>query len=646
MRKLNFLFLPTAVICGMLLVSCTERYDNPVYQGDIGGDDGMENIVEKSYFADFIDLSVYAGDNFYQYATNGWIKSNPIPAGSAKTSVQGQQGENATKALKQIISGQVGNEPVINQLKASYNHFDFDSDKKVINEKFSQIDAIKDYEGAYKMMAQLMKEGYPAPFYLTVRNVEREVKISLLPAESSDYMSLTSSQLTEYTGMGKAEANAIIKAGNEWKEFLIKEKFIREKKDNRPKILKRLDVVKTRSGFSNIFKELGITDELWGEEIIEDLSSAIESVSIKKLKNLLKYFIANRDVYFIVADSDDDIDGTILGLFQTPYCVTHTLVSRVYSETQIKPEIRQHCQEMCEDYRSIFRERIQQLPWMSDATKQKAIEKLDGMMFFVGWPAQQHSEWEVQPVTAPTGYQAVLKLFEQSYPLICKLAGQKSNDALFYADWFNSPSFEANAFYQIQNNSMCILSSNLVPPIYDTSLGDAFVHASLGFTIGHEITHGFDSKGSQYNKYGAEENWWASNDSKIFLGLQEKMINHFSNMEYYPGYYCDGKETLAENIADLGGLNISYQAYMKQLEKKGASQKERDYQAREFFRGYAYSWAENFNKKGADGYADDTHSAPNLRVNGNIYQLDEFYRVFNMEGGESYIFPQNRISIW
>jgi len=645
MKKLNYLFLTTAVMCGLFLTACSGKDDNPIDLSDIGGDDGMENIVEKTYFADFIDISVFAGDNFYQYAVNEWINNNPIPADQISISVQGGQNINAEKALEQIAMGQVGDDPVINQLIASYNQIDFESDKKVLNGKLAEIDAINDYEGAYKMMARLMKEGYAAPFYLTVQNIEREVKVTLLPPENTQEMYLTSLILTAYTDMAKADADAIVKAGQEWKKILIDLKLVTAKKDNRPKILKRIDISKTRGGFSSIIQELGISDEYWGEDETESMTKTIESLSIDKLKNLLKYFVANRDIIYIVTDSND-ICETITNLFKAYHNVTNTLVSRIYSQTQIEPQARQRCLELCEENRSSFRERIQKLQWMSDATKQRAIEKLDGIIFLVGWPEQLHSEWEVQPVSAPTGYQAVLKIFEQTNQIVSKLAGKKSADALFYAEWFLSPAFEANAFYNIQNNFISLLSSNLVPPIYDLSLGEAFIYASLGSTIGHEITHGFDSQGCKYNKYGIEENWWATNDSLTFISLQEKIINHFNTLEYYPGYYCDGKHTLAENIADLGGLNISYEAFMKHLEKNGASQEERDYQAREFFRGFAYGWAENFNKGGADDYTDDTHSAPNLRVNGNVYQMDEFYRVFNLTFGERYISPENRITIW
>ncbi len=650
MKKLKYLFLVLGILTSQWLTSCSESTDdNPAGPGNTSAEGQKENILEKTCFADFIDNGIYAGDNFYLHAVNNWIKANPIPEDMNSISVADGQDENASVALKKIAAGQVGDDPVINQLIASYNQIDIDSDVKVLNAKLADIDAIADQQGVYKAMAQLMRNGYVAPFHLTIFSYERQVKLALLPPRSVAVMNMTAKDLTDLTEMDDAKAAEIVKAGNNWKKFMTTSKIASGRNDDRrqpPLLLQKMRISKTRGGFSDIYKELGLTDDFWSYEATETMAKTFEAYDIATQKALLKYFIANRDIDFIIAEKEDARDA-ITNLFNTAYSVTNTLVSRLYNQTQIKPETRDQCKALCQDHRNIFRERIQNLQWMSDATKQKAIEKLDEMLFFVGWPDQLHPEWEVQPVSAPTGYQAVLKLFEQSQALYSKLIGLTSYDALFYASWFFAPAFLANAYYAIQSNCMCILSSNMVPPVFDLSLGEANLYASLGSTIGHEMTHGFDSEGSKYNKYGKQENWWASADLQTFLSLQDRMIQHFNGMEYYPGYTCDGKYTLAENIADLGGLNISLQAYMKHLEKNGATQEKRDYEAREFYRAYAYAWAENFDENHAEDYDNDEHSAPNLRVNGNVYQMDEFYSVFNIQGGKMAIFPKSkRIAIW
>ncbi len=649
MKKINYLIWALGLLMSPCLTSCEyQMEDNPVDIGDIDVDSKKENIVEKTSFDKFIDNSIYAGDDFYLYGVNKWIAAHPVPQKEKKVSLLGEQHANSLAVVKKIASGEVGNDPVINQLIASYNKIDLDSDIKLLSSKVAEIDAVTDQEGIYKAMAKLMKNGYAAPLFIAVVNYERTAKFGLLAPENLGQVNLTAEDVKQFTNLDDDAANALIDAAQAWNVILSMPPTNSNQQNythhGRPDMVK-MSISKTRGGSSTLYKELGLTDNFWVAQGTEDVLNLFFKFKLDGQKALLKYFIIDRDIDLIAAKKEKAVDA-LCSLFWKEYSITNTLLSRIYNETQIKPEMRELCKTLCEDHRTVFRERIQNLKWMGDATKQKAIEKLNEMIFFVGWPDKTHPEWEVEPVTAPTGYQAALKLYEQMMTLYNKLNGLTSFDALFYTDWLAAPSFTANAFYFHQNNSMSILSSNMVPPVYDTSLGDAYIYASLGSTIGHEMTHGFDSNGSTYNKYGKKENWWASADNKTFLDLQNKMIQHFDALVYYPEYNCDGEKTLAENIADLGGLNISYLAYMKYLEKKAFSKETLDYEAREFFRGYAYVWAENINKDGAEAYIEDVHAAGCLRVNGNVYQMDDFYRVFNIKDGKMFLEPEDRITIW
>ncbi len=652
MKKLYYLNLAFGALMSLCLTSCSYFDDDPVDPEEpevIKPIIKKENIVEKSYFSNFIDNSIYAGDNFYLHAINKWIAANPIPKGYNSISVLGGQSDNSRAALEKIAAGEVGNNPVMNQLIASYNNIDFESDKKMLNSILANIEAVTTKEGVYKAMAQMMKNGYVAPCIFSIVNFEREAQTGLFSPLSVFDMNITVRNVTDFTELSNDEAAAVVEAGENWKKFMITSKFATAKKDvNRHRLpqLVKMSVNKTRGAQTTVYQELGLGSNYVAEEATREMLNTFEKYDIETQKALLKYFVLQRDLD-LIATKKEDVTSIIHNLITKKYCIMNTLVSRIYNETQITPETVQLCKTLCEEHRAVFRERIQNLKWMSNATKQKAIEKLDEMQFYVAWPDTKHPEWEVQPVTATTGYQAALKIFEQSYTVFSKLNGQKSTDALFFSSWFTSPAYEDNAFYYPNNNNMNILSSNLVPPVYDPSLGEAYLYASLGSTIGHEMTHGFDSNGSKHNKYGKMENWWANDDKETFLTLQGKLIEHFDSLSYYPNYKCDGEQTLAENIADLGGLNISYQTYMKHLEKNGATQEMRDYQAREFFRAYAYTWAENINEKAAEAYKTDEHAAACLRVNGNVFHMDEFYRVFNIQTGDMGIFPADeRTTIW
>ncbi|MCR4583231.1 MAG: hypothetical protein K5764_06725, partial [Prevotella sp.] len=429
MKKLYFQNLALGALMSLSLTSCSALFGDDLIDLDDPEESNIpikkENIVEKSYFSNFIDNSIYAGDNFYLYGINKWISANPIPLDKDKVSVLSGQDDNARAALKKIAAGTAGNDPVINQLIASYNNIDFDSDTKVLNSKLAEIDAATDKQGVYKAMAQLMKTGYVAPCSFTISTHEREVVAALIPPLSVYDMNITVGNITEYTQIGKDDAAAIVDAGETWKKFMITSKIATAMKDVRrhtlPQLVK-MSVRKTRGAYSTIYQELGLTGDYWAAEATQEMFNVFEKYDISTQKALLKYFILDRDID-LIATEKQLVTDIITSLFMRKYSITNTLVSRIYNETQINPEMLKLCKTLCEDHRTVFRERIQNLKWMSNATKQKAIEKLDEMQFYVGWPDKQYPEWEVQPVTAPTGYQAALKLFEQSQTLFSKLIG-------------------------------------------------------------------------------------------------------------------------------------------------------------------------------------------------------------------------------
>jgi putative endopeptidase len=159
------------------------------------------------------------------------------------------------------------------------------------------------------------------------------------------------------------------------------------------------------------------------------------------------------------------------------------------------------------------------------------------------------------------------------------------------------------------------------------------------------MTHGFDPDGKQFNKVGKEEEWMVPADSKAFDALTEKMIAHF-NKQTFGDYKCNGKLTVGENTADLGGLYIGYDAFMKLLAKKGVTGDELDRQGREFFRAFAYTWMGNLGTEYIQLINNDVHALDPVRVNGNVYLMDEFYRLFNIKSGKRYLAPADRIEIW
>ena len=322
-------------------------------------------------------------------------------------------------------------------------------------------------------------------------------------------------------------------------------------------------------------------------------------------------------------------------------------MNNIYDKT-IKPENREAAKQMTEELRTVFKEHVQKLTWMGEATKAKAIEKLDAMGVVIGWADTEHPEWLVKTPQAGNYYDDVRDLFKQQFEIDKQLVGLEDNDALAYALTNTEPSYGANAMYVPSCNMAIINSINLTAPIFCEDKGDAYNLAVLGATtIGHEMTHGFDNKGIKYNERGTFGEWLDADTEANYEKLQNLHSENFNQLSFWPDYYCNGTRTLGENIADLGGLCIAYDVLMKHLEAKGVTADERDYQAREFFRAFAFAWMENISQERADYLLNkDVHAAGCLRVIGNVYLLDEFYRVFNITGGTMFLKPEERFVIW
>ena len=660
MKRTNMWMLATILSCGLLTVSCTDNHDNPVADGPVTN----QNIVEESDFSDYIDLNTFAGDDFFRYATGKWMASHPLQKGQERNGCLAEQAELADQFLSDVSKGLYG-DAIVSRLVSGFSPASFEADKALLKQKVATIQAADSKEALYQVMAQLIEEGYQAPFYFASVPFQRKVTPALLfPFKATDYWA-EESTLTTYADIPADDAKRIFKAIVDWIGVLVRKELItRNTLAYHHDPLERLAPIgqsRTRAGGTSMLQviadKLGIDGQvLLADENYAWMQKELESYSLEKLKDLLVYLVVDRDFRFMPtpakAGGKQYTAGDIVyNLLNIAYSPLSTRIGYIYIDQKVNPESKPVVLKMAEEVRQAFRQRIAGRTWLSPATKEKATEKVDAMILCIGWPDKRDKAWEMseKPLDASAStYQNVLNLFRERTNIFKKGIGKTSTDDLFAANCFVCPAYTANAFYDYDNNMMFILPTNMVPPIYDSSRSLAYNYGQLSAgTIGHEITHGFDSNGCQYDKNGIKTDWWTPADKNTFLDLQEKMINRYQGVEFWPGYYIDGKRTLAENIADLGGLYIGYDAFVNKLRQMGVSGQELDRQGREYFRGFAYGWSEVFNEGWAkDAYATDVHSPNFMRTNGTVYMMDEFYRLFRITSGKEYVAPQYRIEIW
>ena len=650
--------------CSLVMTSCLdEQLDNPS-----GGSSESGNIIEPSVFADLMYPDIYVGDNFYEYAVGRWLDQNPLKPGQYNNGTMAAQEdvyENFLKALSGKDYGvKTGTDEVITALNDDYSAKEYADDKALLMAKIDKIDKAATKDALYEQMGLLVKEGYQMPFEYICMPVERRVTPVLEFPDKIKHLSASDKELIEFANMTAEEAAKTMKEAEEWKKFLVDKKLSnKDNSDNRQREM-RLKKVNLRSGtraagkapLLAILKAAGIdtSGNLLAGEKFESLGNYLDLSTLEQLKMLCKYLLVNRDYEFIPSDPNNkqrvwEVNNVLTALFKYTFSPISVNASAVFNQS-IPAANREAAVKMAEEIRASFKERINNRQWLSAATKTKAIEKLEAMTFNIGWPANDsgRKNWMMKvPKERKSLYQDILDLFCQRTALVDQMKGKEGDADLFYAqEWFDQ-SYKPNARYMEVNNSMYILGINLIEPIFDLQMCDALKYSVIGAsTIGHEITHGFDSEGSLYNKIGKKEEWWTPADKQNFAKLQDAMVKNFNSLYYADNVYCDGKATLPENIADLGGLYICYDAFVKKMKASGISGDELDRQGREYFRGFAYGWMENMSENAIEDYKKDEHSANLLRVNGNVYLMDEFYRLFNIKDGKMYLAPKDRIEIW
>ena len=291
--------------------------------------------------------------------------------------------------------------------------------------------------------------------------------------------------------------------------------------------------------------------------------------------------------------------------------------------------------------------RIENLAWMSRETKDKALEKLNAMTIKIGYP-DEWRDYSKLEINAENTYYANLQRaakFEQDYSLsyLGKPVDKKK--------WYMTPQ-TVNAYYNPSSNEICFPAGILQYPFFDMSADDAFNYGAIGVVIGHEMTHGFDDQGCQFDKDGNMINWWTEEDKAAFDARTKVMEEAFNKIEVAPGVHANGAFTLGENIADHGGLQVSYLAFTLNEEAKAEKDRlqERDgfTPQQRFFLAYANVWAGNIRPEEIlQRTKSDPHSLGRWRVNGALPQINAWYEAWNVtEESPMYIAPEDRVSIW
>ena len=428
-------------------------------------------------------------------------------------------------------------------------------------------------------------------------------------------------------------------------------------------VSKRLSryVPSTRSGktpLDYVFEGIGLDPKYsLNDEVAAEIIAALEVIDRKELLKsigealLTEYYcyISDENVYSITGGQVKSVQEYINKNLEDNlgYYISYNFSQAYPTDAAIPAFIA-----LGDELTASFRKRLENNKWLSPATQQAAIEKLDYMRKNYGTP----KKW---PVTEPLPLDGnilladIMKIKQSRIDIIESLLGKSVEEYLpiyymFYSPLESMHSFTPNAFYDRAFNVFYVLPPYMMEPAYTTDMDECKLYATWGVVIGHEMTHGFDQRGATYDKYGEENDWWDASDAAKFAELNARRAANVSTHNVLPGMKANGEQTVTEDVADLGGFNIAYDLWVNKLKERGIEGEELNDMKRQFFINFAALYSEKLPKADMIERAkEDIHSAGHIRVNSVVQNIDDWYELFNItEGDALYLAPEQRITIW
>ncbi len=321
------------------------------------------------------------------------------------------------------------------------------------------------------------------------------------------------------------------------------------------------------------------------------------------------------------------------------------LIGQEYVKTNFSITAKKRAIELVNNIKESLKERIADLTWMGTETKAKALEKLGTIAVKIGYP----DNWLTYERTDVSNQPYVSNVLNCAFAENLRVLDRLTKDKIDRTEWGLGPQ-TVNAYYNPLINEIVFPAAILQPPFFYEKGDDAVNYGGIGMVIGHEITHGFDDQGSQFDSEGNLKNWWTEEDKKNYDGLTDKFVKQYNGFKVFPNdsLYVNGELTLGENIADLGGLVIALDAFKKTTQYKEGKLIDGLTPLQRYFLGYALGWlGHQRDEELASRVLTDVHSPAFLRVNGPFSNIDDFYEAFGIKiGDKMYRIESDRVKIW
>ncbi|MFD2285399.1 M13 family peptidase [Pedobacter petrophilus] len=318
------------------------------------------------------------------------------------------------------------------------------------------------------------------------------------------------------------------------------------------------------------------------------------------------------------------------------------LLGQLYAEQYFKPEAKKRMLELVNNLQKVYEERIKKVDWMSAETKKKALEKLNAFIKKIGYP-DEWKKYDDVKVSKNTYFANLQSAKQHAYKEMMAKLGKDVDKT----EWFMTPP-TVNAYYNPAYNEIVFPAGILQFPFFAFNADDAINYGAIGAVIGHEMTHGFDDQGRQYDAVGNLKEWWTKEDAAKFETKADKVVTLYNKFTLLDNQHVNGELTLGENLADIGGLNIAYDAFKLTDQGKGDKKIDGFTPDQRFFLGFAQVWRmKSRDESMLVRIKTDPHSPEMFRVNGSVYNMEAFYKAFNIPAtAKMYLAPENRLGVW
>ncbi len=652
-----------------------------------------------------LDTSVEAGDDFFTYACGGWMEKNPLPAAYSRYGTFDKLGENNQEQingiLKELLSTEYAEGSDQKKLSDLYR-LAMDSVKRAENGVAPAMPIIEKMEKAqtidelFAIQLELVPYGNSEFYSSFIMGDQKNSTMNILYAYQGgitlglkeyylDTDSVTTAireaykkhvvRMFQMFGFDEAQSTAKMEHLMRLETELAKVSRTRTELRDTERNYNKMTMAEFTKNYPNlklveISRAVGIKDEHMQElvvgqpEFMAGCNKLIGSLTADEYRAYMQWGQIMSAASYLseeIAEANFDFFGrTMTGTKENhPLWKRATsqvegqmgeALGKIYVEKYFPASSKERMVELVENLRKSFSQRIEAQEWMSAETKAAAQEKLAAFGVKIGYPDKWTDISSLNIDPAKSYYENIVECrrFWTAHEV-----EKNSGKPVDKGEWGMTPQ-TVNAYYSPTNNEICFPAGILQPPFFDPNADDAFNYGAIGVVIGHEMTHGFDDKGRNYDKEGNLRDWWAAGDAEKFNAIANKCVAFFDSIQVLPGLYANGSLTLGENLADHGGLQLSYNALLMaqaaQGETYNAAEDIKDgfTPAQRFFLSYAGVWAANItDEEIRNRTKSDPHSLGRWRVNATLPHINAWYEAFNVTPDNALFIPESeRVNIW